>query len=132
MDGGILEELRALRRSQSLRLMEAAALTRQIADAAERGDAVAAELLAEEREEPVRAAHAPSEELRRRVQEQPEEDARRLDALLRGAPAESEEETGLAEQTAQYRRLLDSIVEMDRRLSGRLGGERSFYKRYIP
>ena len=132
MDGGILEELRALRRSQSLRLMEATELTRQIADAAERGDSVAAELLAEEREGPVRAAHALSEELRRRVQEQPEEDARRLDALLHGAPARSEEEAGLAEQTAQFTRLLGAIVEMDRRLSERLGGERSFYRRFMP
>ena len=50
--------------------------------------------------------------------------------LLRGAPPENPDEIPLSEQVRQYRRLLESTIEMDRRLSIRIGGERSFYKKF--
>ena len=56
------------------------------------------------------------------------EDAARLRALLQGGAPAGPAEQPLAEQIATNRRLLEKVVEQDRRLSQRLGGKASYYQ----
>ncbi len=125
-----LEELWMRRRAQAFKLAEVADLTRQIAAAAEHRDGVSVQMLLDEREGPVRGAWDLEEEIRALVLDCPEEEAIRLNELLHGAPPETEAERPLAEQTAQYRRRLDEVRELDERLSVRLGEKRSYYKKF--
>ena len=130
MDKLALDELTKRKKSQTLKLIEVADVTRQIAEAVERGDAVAAQMLLGERETPVRALREQEEGVRAYLLEQSEAEAIRLNEILRGAEAETEEEKPLVEQVTQFRRLLDSVTAMDRQLSLRLGGKQSFYKKF--
>ena len=130
MGSDALKALGAKKRTQLLRLREVLELTQQIAEAADRRDELAVEMLLGEREAPLREAYETQSQIREDLERLPAAEAIRLDALLRGAEAESEEEAALAEQTAQYRRLIGKIVDLDKRLSLRLGGRSSFYERF--
>ena len=130
MGGDALKTLCAQKRTQMLRLREASELTRQIAEAADRRDELAIEMLLGERETPLRSAYETEMQIREELEKLPESEAIRLDALLRGASAETEEEAELADQVAQYRRLIGALIEMDKRLSLRLGGKGSFYEKF--
>ena len=112
--------------------MEVSELTRQILVAAERRDQVSVSMLLSMREDPVKRVGALDAECREYLQTLPQEDAIRAAELLNGAPPVNPDEIQLYEQLGQYRRLLESVVEMDRRLSVRMGGERSFYKKFRP
>ena len=130
MGTNTLEELTGRKKQQTIKLIEVADVTRRIAEAVERRDAVSAEMILAEREEPVRALREQEEGIRAYLLELPEEEAARMHTLLRGGEPETEEEKLLAEQTAQFRRLLDSVMAMDEQLSVRLGGNQSFYKKF--
>lgn len=125
-----LEELRKRKKDETVKLIEVADVTRQVAEAVERNDAVAAQMLLNEREQPVRELSEMEEGVHAYVLEQPEAEAIRLNELLRGGEAETEEEKPLVEQVAQFRRLLGSVKSMDEQLSVRLGGNQSFYKKF--
>ncbi|MBE7008657.1 MAG: hypothetical protein E7422_05930 [Ruminococcaceae bacterium] len=125
-----LEELRKRKKDEVVKLIEVADVTRQVAEAVERNDAVAAQMLLNEREQPVRALKEMEEELRAYIVEQPEAEAIRLNELMRGAEAETDEEKPLVEQVAQFRRLLASVQAMDEQLSVRMGGNQSYYKKF--
>lgn len=125
-----LEELRKRKKDQTVRLIEAADVTRRIAEAVERGDSVAAQMMLGEREQPVRQLKELEEGIRAYVLELPEQDAIRLNELLGGGEPESEDEKALAEQVAQFRRILDSVIALDKQLSLRMGGSQSFYKKF--
>ena len=64
-------------------------------------------------------------EQRRRL----EEERQRLEELTRGAAAESASEKTFLEQASQARRLLERVVDLDRRISLRMAGDQSFYKK---
>ena len=130
MDRHTLEELWRRKKAQTIRLMEVSELTRQILVAAERRDEVSVSMLLSMREDPVKRVGALDAECREYLRTLPQEDAIRAAELLNGAPPDSPDEIQLYEQLGQYRRLLESVVEMDRRLSVRMGGERSFYKKF--
>ena len=132
MDLHTLEELWRRKKAQTIRLMEVSDLTRQILVAAERRDEVSVSMLLSMREEPVNRAAAIETECREYLLTLPREDAIRAAELLNGAPPDNPDEIQLYEQLGQYRRLLESVVEMDRRLSLRMGGEHSFYKKFRP
>lgn len=125
-----LEELRKRKKDEVVKLIEVADVTRQVAEAVERNDAVSAQMLLNEREQPVRALKEMEEELRAYIVEQPEAEAIRLNELMRGAEAETDEEKPLVEQVAQFRRLLASVQAMDEQLSVRMGGNQSYYKKF--
>ena len=57
--------------------------------------------------------------------------ARQLAELLNGAAAVGKEEERLAEQVALNGRLLKQIVELDRILNQKLGGEKSLYHKKL-
>ena len=130
MGGDALKTLCARKRAQMLRLHEVYELTRQIAEAADRRDELSIEMLLGEREIPLRAAYETAAQIREELENLPEAEAARLDALLRGEDAGTEEEAELADQVTQYRRLVGAIIETDKRLSLRLGGKGSFYEKF--
>ena len=125
-----LEELCRRKKTQTIKLIEVADVTRQIAELVDRGDSVAAEMLLGERERPVRELAELEEGVRAYVLDRPEQEAIRLNELLGGGEAETEDEKALAEQVAQFRRILDSVLALDKELSVRLGGSKSFYKKF--
>ncbi len=130
MELDALKTLCAQKRVQLLRLREVSELTRQIAEAADRRDELAMDMLLGEREAPLRTAYEIETQIREGLEKLPAAEAIRFNALLRGAEAETEREAELANQVAQYRRLVSAIVEADKRLSLRLGGKSSFYEKF--
>ena len=125
-----LEELCKRKKEETIKLIEVADVTRQIAEAVERRDETAAQLLLGERDAPVQALRELEEGVRAYVQTLPESEAIRLGELLRGGEAETEEEKMLEEQVAQFRRILESVAGVDKQLSIRMGGNLSFYKKF--
>lgn len=130
MERSELSGFRERKKKQTLALMEVDKLTRELADAVERGDQVSMELIINMRRDPLRELQEIEEDVRRRLLELPPEDAARMDELLGGAEPDSEAERPLAEQVGRYRRLLKSVSDMDETISVRMGGKRSFYKKF--
>ncbi len=123
-----LDDFRNRRRQETLLLMEVTDLTKQLIDAVERRDQVSVKMLLTMRQEPVNHLMELEDGIRSRLPELPQEDAVRMSELLRdAAPAAGEEE--FAEQQAQFGRVLENALELDRRLSLKLGGRRSFYNK---
>ena len=125
-----LEELCRRKKDQTIKLIEVADVTRRIAEAVDHGDPVAAQMLLGEREQPVRELGELEEGIRAYVLDRPEQEAIRMSELLGGGEAEAEDEKALADQVAQFRRILDSVLTLDKELSLRLGGNQSFYKKF--
>ena len=132
MDRLTLEELWRRKKSQTIRLMEVADLTRQILIAAERRDQISVTMLLSMREDPIKRTVEIETAVREYVARLPREDAIRATELLKGEPPAVPDEIALYEQVGQYRRLLESTLEMDKRLSIRMGGDRSFYRMFRP
>lgn len=109
-------------------LNEALDLTRQMADAADRNDEVAAQLLVSMRQEPTDKLAGAQQALEQQKKSLPPEDGRRLDGLLRGAEAASEEEAPLAGQVGANQRLLRQLVDMDRVVNRKLAREKTVYQ----
>lgn len=130
MDIHAIEELCGRKKDQTIKLIEVGDLTRQIADAASRRDSMVTELLLSEREQPIRELLELQEGIAAYLEERPEAEAIRLDALLHGAEPEREEENPLAEEVARFRRSLESVIALDRKLNLQVGGKRSFYTIY--
>lgn len=109
-------------------LNEALDLTRQMADAADRNDEVAAQLLVSMRQEPTDKLARAHQALDQQRQALSEADAARLTALLQGAEAETAEETALAGQVGLNRRVLKQLVDLDRVVNRKLAREKSVYQ----
>lgn len=109
-------------------LNEALDLTRQMADAADRNDEVAAQLLVSMRQEPTDKLARAHQALDQQRQALSESDAARLTALLQGAEAETAEETALAGQVGLNRRVLKQLVDLDRVVNRKLAREKSVYQ----
>lgn len=109
-------------------LNEALDLTRQMADAADRNDEVAAQLLVSMRQEPTDKLARAHQALDQQRQALPETDAARLAALLQGAAAETAEEAALANQVGLNRRVLAQLVDLDRVVNRKLAREKSVYQ----
>lgn len=109
-------------------LNEVLDVSRQMAEAVDRDDQVAIQLLVSMREEPVRRLR----QARRALEEQRDalepEEARQLARLLNGEAAETAEEAPLAAQIGVNRRLLEQVLELDKVLNRKLTREESIYK----
>lgn len=129
MDYEIVKSLQMSKRKAYMKLVEVMDLTTQLAQAIERRDEVSTKMLLSMRREPLLALEEIEETVRGGVLRQPAQDARRLSLLLRGSPVENEDEseTALREICERNRRELDRIAQLDRRLSLKLGGKRSYY-----
>ena len=91
-------------------------VSRQMAEAMDRDDQVAIQMLVSMREDPVRKLRV----VRQALEEQRD--------ALNGAEAETEAEQPLAAQVGANRRLLDQLLELDQVLNRKLTREQSIYK----
>ena len=109
-------------------LNEALDMTRQLADAADRDDQVAAQMLGSMRQEPTDKLARTQEALEQQRQALPAADGQRLAALLKGAAAETAEEAPLANQVGLNQRILKQLVELDQVVNRKLAREKYIYK----
>lgn len=103
-------------------------LSRQMAEAMDRDDQVAIQMLVSMREEPVRKLRLARQALVEQKEALDPASADRLAQLLNGAEAKAEPEAPLAAQVGANRRLLEQILELDRVLNRKLTREESIYK----
>ena len=109
-------------------LNEALDVTRQLAEAADRDDEVAARMLVSMRQEPTDRLAAAHQALDQQQQALPGADAARLAALLEGAEAETEAEAPLVNQVSANKRVLKQLVDLDRIVNRKLARGASIYK----
>ena len=124
-----LEELRQRKRRQSLLLIETSDLTKQMEEALSRKDEVSLQMLMQMRETPIQGMRELEDGIEAYLLSLPESSAIRGKALLRGSEAAEGAEEPLCEEVAKFRRLLDTVIERDRQISVRLGGDKSFYNK---
>lgn len=122
-------DLTVLERKKYNFLGEVEDLTQQLAQALDRNDQVAARMLLAMRQEPVLHLEEVDGAGKARREGLPDEDRERVSALLKGGAPRSNEERIFQEQAQKARRLLERVVELDRRVSFRMAGENSFYKK---
>ena len=125
-----LDELRQRKRRQSLLLIETSDLTKEIEEALNRKDEVSFQMLMGMREAPIRGMRELEEGIEAYLLSLPESSAIRGKALLRGDEAAEDAERPLCEEIAKFRRLLSTLIERDRQISIRLGGDKSFYNTF--
>ena len=109
-------------------LNEVMDVSRQMAEAMDRNDQVAIQMLVSMREEPIHKLRQARRVLKEQREALEPETARRLTQLLNGEEAETEAEAPLAAQVGANRRLLEQVLELDRVLNRKLTREESIYK----
>lgn len=102
-------------------------LSQQLADVLDRNDQVAVSMLLGMRNEPIEKLTATKEAIQQLLEDMQPEQARRVRDILNGAPAQCEEEAGLAAQAATNNRLLQQVQEFDKRLNLKITHEQSIY-----
>lgn len=109
-------------------LSETMDLTRQLAEALDRDDQVAVQLLVSMREEPIKILRQVQQALKQQREALAEADGRRLAQLLGGEAPETQEEQPLAAQVGINRRLLQQLQELDKNVNRKLTREKSIYQ----
>lgn len=123
-----MKALAQVKRSGTL-LNELQDLTCQLAEALDRNDQVAAEMLIAMRQEPIEKLERVKQALEDQVQDIPEkDDALRLAILLDGGEPEDSDEQILASQVAANGRRLKQVLELDRILNKKIAREKSIYQ----
>lgn len=108
-------------------LTETMDLTRQLAEASDRDDQVAVQLLVSMREEPVKRLRHIQDAIVQQKEALEPQDGQRLDQLMRGeAPADAGEEP-LAAQVGVNLRLWQQLRELDEIVNRKLTRGKSFY-----
>ena len=128
MTGAQLLDAQVQEKRRYALLSELFDLTRQLAEAVDRSDEVTIQMLLSIREEPLAQMRQVEENLIRQRAALAEEDGRRLEELLSGAPARRQEENALSEQVGANRRLLGQLVELDKRINKKVTREKSVYQ----
>jgi len=109
-------------------LNEALDLTRQLAEAVDRDDQIAVQMLVSMRQEPTDKLARANQALDQQRRALSPADGERLSALLKGAEAEMEAEAPLASQVGVNRRVLRQLVDLDRAVNRKMAREKSIYK----
>lgn len=109
-------------------LNEVMDVSRQMAEAMDRDDQVAIQMLVSMREEPVHRLRQARRALKEQRDALEPEEALRLTQLLNGAEAKTEAEAPLEAQIGANRRLLEQVLELDRVLNRKLTREKSIYQ----
>ncbi|MCI9224507.1 MAG: hypothetical protein HFE91_03450 [Acutalibacter sp.] len=130
MDGKVLDELLLKERLIYVKLSEFEDLTRQLGEALDRRDEVSVQMLLNMRGEPANRMQEVDQQVRHRILELPEDDAIRAREILEGGEQQGPEESALCGQVLQNRRLLERCRTLDKQLSMRMGGPRSFYTKF--
>ena len=128
MTGAQLLDAQVQEKRRYALLSELFDLTKQLAEAVDRDDEIATRMLLSMREEPLEKMRQVEENLIRQRAALAEEDGRRLEELLSGAPARRQEENALSEQVGANRRLLGQLVELDKRINKKVTREKSVYQ----
>ena len=128
MTGAQLLDAQVQEKRRYALLSELFDLTRQLAEAVDRSDEVTIQMLLSMRQEPLAQMRQVEENLIRQRAALAEEDGRRLEELLSGAPARRQEENALSEQVGANRRLLGQLVELDKRINKKVTREKSVYQ----
>ncbi len=103
--------------------------SRQLAEALDRNDQVAAKMLVAMRQDPLLKLEEVERGEKQRKAALPQEDQDRVRALLREQAARYDGEDVFLEQAGKTRKLLERVVELDRRISLRVAGDHSFYRK---
>lgn len=120
-------ELTVLERKKYNYFAEVQDLTRQLAESLDRNDQVSVRMLIAMRQDPIRQAAEVDGGEKTRLAALGDEMAARVRALREGAAPQDDGEKIFLEQAGKTRRLLEQVVELDRRVSTRMAGEQSFY-----
>lgn len=129
MTGSDWMDLTVLERKKYNYLNEVMDLTTQLAENLERNDQVSARIILAMRQDPILHLAEVDQACKLRREDLDPEDQERVAALLKGTEPRGGEERTFLEQAGRTRRLLERVVELDRRVSIRLAGEDSFYKK---
>ena len=129
MTAGVWMDLTVLERKKYNSLSEVLDLTRQLGESLDRNDQVAVRMLIAMRQDPLLHLEEAERTAKDRRRSLTEEEQRRIRSLLKGAEPQSSEERTFLDQAGKTRRLLERVVELDRRVSLRMAGENSFYKK---
>lgn len=130
MSGNELMDLAVLERKKYNYLNEVLDLTEQIGQAADRNDQVAMRMLVAMRQDPILSLAEVDDTAKTRLEGLDREERERLEELRSGADqARNDAERTFLEQSGRTRRLLERVVELDRRVSLRMAGGQSFYKK---
>ena len=130
MERRTLSELGVRKRRQIAELTEAHDLTRQLSEALDRKDQVSVDMLLGMRETPIRAMLEVDAGIKDYLAALPEEEAARCTALLEGEEPETDAERDFCEIVDRFLDGLEKLIEEDKRISLRLGGNRSFYRTF--
>ena len=124
-----LLDLAVLERKKYNDLNDVLDLTQQLGEALDRNDEVSVRMLVAMRQDPIHHLEEVNRTAKSRLASLTEEEQERIKALLAGAAAQDDGEKTFLEQAGKARGLLERVVELDRRISLRLAGENSFYKK---
>lgn len=122
-------ELTVLERRKYNCLVEVEDVTRQLAEALDRNDQVAARMLVAMRQDPLLQLEEVDRGEKKQKAALPEEDQDRVRTLLKEEAPRYEGENIFLEQACKTRRLLERVVELDRRVNMRMAGDHSFYRK---
>lgn len=122
-------ELTVLEKKKYNYLVEIQDITKQLGESLDRNDQVSAQMLVALRQDPVRLLAEVDDVEKTRLAELPEEEQQLIRAVWAGGEPRDEGQRFFQEQAGKTRRLLEQVVELDRRLSLRMAGDRSFYSK---
>ena len=121
-------ELTVLERKKYNYLVELQDLTGQLAENLDRNDQVSVRMLVAMRQDPILSLAEVDDTAKTRLEGLDREERERLEELRSGADqARNDAERTFLEQSGRTRRLLERVVELDRRISLRMAGDHSFY-----
>ena len=122
-------ELTVLEKKKYNYLIEIEDLTKQLGQSLDRNDQVSTRMLVAMRQDPLRQLEEIDKGERIRLSALSEAEQERVRALRQGDPPRDADETVFLTQAGKTRRLLEQVVELDRRISLRMAGEHSFYQK---
>ena len=125
----MLLDLQVLERKKYNLLNDVMDLSQQLATAMDRNDQVSVRMLVAMRQDPLTQLEEVKNNLSRRLLEFSPDDQDLAHRLLQGEAGSSPREQAVADQSNVNRRLLERIIELDRRLNHRLTGDKSYYKK---
>lgn len=108
-------------------LTEVMDITKQLAEAVDRQDQVSVRILLAMRQAPIFKLKELQSHLELKRYDLDGTDVQQYDALLAGADLSDTLEQPLVAQVATNRRLHQKLIELDRHVNQKLGGEHSYY-----
>ena len=127
MDEQVLKVAMSAEQKMYTALSEVMELTGELADAFQRQDQVSVQMFLGMRQEPIDRLESCKAMLERQCLQLPTEQRQILRGILQGQTPPPHAQA-LGELVQKNKRLLDRILEVDRRLNLRIGGEHSFYR----